>query len=164
MVRGEKGEPRLHPLPSGQSCKSHAYIPQLASPPKARGQRQWYLSSPSGMHVPPFWQGWESQGPIREIPGKSHACWHRSEEGWLASQGLSPAGPSPIPPRCPVGHQPYHLWQRGDEPTRTWRRAWVWLMKDLQWGLVGPCVNYGPTQGHAHGLSYQEHRPQLPRC
>lgn len=47
------------------------YIPQLTSPPNASGQRQWYLSTPSGMHVPPFWHGWESQGPTRETPIKS---------------------------------------------------------------------------------------------
>jgi hypothetical protein len=66
-----KHEPRPRLLPVSQSGESQVYIPQLTSPPNASGQRQWYLSTPSGMHVPPFWQGWESQGPTREIPVKS---------------------------------------------------------------------------------------------
>lgn len=44
----------------GDSTGSH--LPQWTSAPYPGTQRQWYLSSPSGTHVPPFWHGWESQG------------------------------------------------------------------------------------------------------
>jgi len=63
-----------------------SHLPQWMSPPYPTGHRQWYLSSPSGTHVPPFWHGWESQGSKQD----------RGRERQRVSRESAPSHPVPV--------------------------------------------------------------------
>lgn len=108
------------PLLGGQTREPHTYVPQLTSPAKAGGQRQWYLSGPSGTHVPPFWQGWTSQGPSGEMPVNDQALSTSMGSKRATYQDPVPSFP-PWSIRKPASAP-------AAEEQHTQRKSWLWLM------------------------------------
>lgn len=100
--------------------------------------------------MPPFWQGRESQAPIREMPINSLAHQLRLMK---AFGQRSESGRPPRPTRAQLPLSPRttrdlatHLWQRGRKASEVHKGGAGWGCKGhAVVGSIRPCVNYRLT-------------------